>query len=69
MAAPMPWTVERPPVAMRRLPPEAMRKAVEMANAMLREGMGEGQALRIAIAKARAWARLQQRMAMPDDRT
>lgn len=37
---------------MRNLPPEVLRKAVEMANAMLREGMDEGQAIRIATAKA-----------------
>ena len=52
----MPWTPERPPVSMRKLPPEVLRKAVEMANAMLREGMDEGQAIRIATARAKAWA-------------
>lgn len=53
----MPWTYERPPVSMRHLPPEVLRKAVEMANAMLREGMEEGRAIRIATARAQAWAR------------
>lgn len=56
----MPWTEDRPPVSMRRLPPEVRRKAVEIANALLRERMDEAKAIRIATAKARAWA-LQQR--------
>ena len=51
----MPWTVERYPASMRQLPPDVRAKAVEMANALLREGKPEGQAIRIAIAKARAW--------------
>ena len=51
----MPWTPERYPASMRRLSPEVRAKAVEIANALLAEGMPEGQAIRIAIAKARAW--------------
>lgn len=47
-------------MSMRRLPPEVRRKAVEIANALLRERMDEAKAIRIATAKARAWA-LQQR--------
>jgi uncharacterized protein YdaT len=52
---------------MRNLPPEVLRKAVEMANAMLREGMDEGQAIRIATAKAQAWARRQRQPPGADD--
>ena len=56
----MPWTPDRPPESMRNLPPAVRRKAVEIANALLRERMDEAMAIRIATAKARAWA-LQQR--------
>ena len=52
----MPWTTERYPVSMRRLPEPARAKAIVIANAMLREGMDEGRAIRVAIAKAREWA-------------
>ena len=31
-------------------------KAIEIANALLEEGMDEGRAIRIAIAKAKEWA-------------
>ena len=31
-------------------------KAIEIANALLEEGMDEGKAIRIAIAKAKEWA-------------
>jgi uncharacterized protein YdaT len=34
-------------------------KAIAIANALLEEGMEEGKAIRIAIAKAREWARHQ----------
>jgi uncharacterized protein YdaT len=52
----MPWTLERYPPAMRRLPPTVRAKAIEIANAMLAEGCAEGQAIRMAIAAARRWA-------------
>jgi uncharacterized protein YdaT len=52
----MPWTIDRYPVSMRRLPPWVRNKAIEIANALLDEGMDEGMAIRIAIAKAKAWA-------------
>ena len=32
-------------------------KAIEIANALLAEGMDEGRAIRIAIARAEDWAR------------
>lgn len=52
----MPWTEGRYPVSMRRLPPRVRHKAIEIANALLDEGMDEGRAIRIAIAKAKEWA-------------
>jgi uncharacterized protein YdaT len=41
---------------MQSLPEPVRRKAIEIANALLDEGMEEGKAIRIAIAKARQWA-------------
>lgn len=52
----MPWSAQRYPAAMRRLPEAVRAKAIAIANALLDEGMPEGQAIRIAIAKAREWA-------------
>ena len=43
---------------MRNLSPAVRAKAIEVANALLRSGRPEGQAIRIAIATARRWARL-----------
>ncbi|OOG58638.1 hypothetical protein B0E49_01620 [Polaromonas sp. C04] len=53
----MPWTMQRYPVSMRHLPELTRLKAIEIANALLGEGMEEGRAIRIAIAKAKEWAR------------
>jgi uncharacterized protein YdaT len=53
----MPWDDDFFPTSMRHLSVEARRKAVEIANALLAEGMDEGKAIRIAIAKAKEWAR------------
>ena len=52
----MPWTLQRYLVSMRHLPESTRSKAIEIANALLAEGMDEGRAIRIAIAKAREWA-------------
>lgn len=41
---------------MRHLPESVREKAIEIANALLEEGMEEGKAIRIAIAKAKQWA-------------
>ena len=54
------------PTSMKNLPPVVREKAIEIANALLEEGMEEGKAIRIAIAKARngrAATRLKARMA------
>ena len=53
----MPWTSTYFPSSMKNLPPIVREKAVEIANALLSEGMEEGKAIRIAVAKAREWAR------------
>ena len=55
----MPWTEQRYPPAMHSLPPRVRAKAIEIANALLEEGMEEGKAIRIALAKARQWAERQ----------
>jgi uncharacterized protein YdaT len=52
----MPWTSERYPAAMQRLPFDVRYKAIEIANALLDEGCDEGRAIRIAIAAAKRWA-------------
>jgi len=53
----MPWTPQRYPPAMQRLPLPVRWKAIEIANALLADGCDEGRAIRIAIAQARSWAR------------
>ena len=58
----MPWTHEHYPPAMHNLAPEVRDKAIEIANALLREGHDEGFAIRVAIARAHEWA---QRHAAP----
>ncbi|MCX8116005.1 MAG: hypothetical protein N3D71_13180 [Burkholderiaceae bacterium] len=52
----MPWNETYYPASMRHLSPPVRAKAIEIANALLEEGMDEGKAIRIAIAKAKAWA-------------
>jgi uncharacterized protein YdaT len=52
----MPWTTFNYPPSMRHLSEPAREKAIEIANALLDEGMDEGKAIRIAIAKAKEWA-------------
>lgn len=52
----MPWTPSYYPAAMRSLPEPVREKAIEIANALLREGMTDRSAIRIAPVKAREWA-------------
>jgi uncharacterized protein YdaT len=52
----MPWTPSRYPASMQHLPRAVRAKAIEIANALLEEGMEEGKAIRIAISRARQWA-------------
>ncbi|KVW83145.1 hypothetical protein [Burkholderia cepacia] len=53
----MPWNDERYPPSMRNLPPPVRGKAIEIANALLRQGRAEGSAIRIAIVQAKRWGR------------
>jgi uncharacterized protein YdaT len=52
----MPWTEAYYPVSMKNLDPEVRHKAIEIANALLEAGRPEGQAIRIAISRAKQWA-------------
>ena len=52
----MPWNADYFPTSMKHLPPVVREKAIEIANALLEEGMEEGKAIRIGIAKAKKWA-------------
>lgn len=52
----MPWHSRDFPPGMNHLPALVREKAIEIANALLREGCDEGMAIRIAIAKTKDWA-------------
>lgn len=52
----MPWNYAYYPDSMKHLPDAVRWKAIEIANALLEDGMEEGKAIRIAIAKAKEWA-------------
>ena len=52
----MPWSEEHYPPAMSHLPWEVRHKAIEIANALLRQSMEEGKAIRIAVGCAHHWA-------------
>ncbi len=52
----MPWNAAYFPASMKRLPEPVREKAIEIANALLAEGMDEGMAIRVAIARAKEWA-------------
>ena len=51
----MPWTLDRYPASMKKLPPVVRTKAIIIANALLEEGYGEDHCIRIAIARAKTW--------------
>ena len=53
----MPWKDDYFPASMRHLSEATRHRAIEIANALLAEGMDEGKAIRIAIAKAKERAR------------
>jgi uncharacterized protein YdaT len=53
----MPWGEDRYAPAMEHLSPPVRAKAIEIANALLEEGHDEGFCIRVAIARAHAWAR------------
>jgi uncharacterized protein YdaT len=52
----MPWSEDHHPSSMLDLSAVARAKAIESANALLAEGMDEGQAIRIAMARAEPWS-------------
>ncbi|MFN8419889.1 MAG: DUF2188 domain-containing protein [Anaerolineae bacterium] len=52
----MPWTANDYPVSMKNLTAEVREKAVEIANALLKDGYEEGRAISIATAQAEEWA-------------
>ncbi len=54
----MPWNEDDFPHSMAHLPPLVRAKAIDIANALLRQGYEEGKAIRIAIAQAKRWAGL-----------
>ena len=49
----MPWNKGDYPDSFKNLDPDVRNKAIEIANALLREGTDEGRAISIATAKAR----------------
>lgn len=53
----MPWRSDDYPASMKNLSPRVRRKAIDIANALLDDGMDDGLAIRIAIARAKDWAR------------
>lgn len=57
----MPWSRTYYPASMKNLPPAVRSKAIEIANALLKTRCSEGQAIRIAIAKAKQRALQRQR--------
>ena len=54
----MPWTNSYCPASIKNLAPAVREKAIEIANALLAEGMEEGMAIRVAISEAKQWARV-----------
>lgn len=53
----MPWNNDHYPASMKHLPEPVRQKAIEIANALLEAGHDEGMAIRVAIAKAKEWAK------------
>ncbi|MFX3673426.1 MAG: hypothetical protein ACE3JQ_03120 [Paenisporosarcina sp.] len=51
----MPWTTTDYPDSFKNLNTEVRNKAVEIANALLKDGMAEGRAIAIATEKAREY--------------
>ena len=52
----MPWNAGYFPSSMQHLSEVTRIKAIEIANALLAQGMDEGKAIRIAIARSKEWA-------------
>ena len=52
----MPWTKQDYPDSLKNFRADVRNKAIEIANALLREGSDEGKAIAIATDKAKEWA-------------
>ncbi|PZD97705.1 hypothetical protein DNH61_00095 [Paenibacillus sambharensis] len=52
----MPWKDGDYPESLKNFDPAIRDKAVEIANALLRDGYDEGRAIPIATAQAKEWA-------------
>jgi uncharacterized protein YdaT len=52
----MPWNKNNYPDSMKNLTAEVREKAIEIANALLKDGYEEGRAIAIATAQAEEWA-------------
>ncbi|MBW4484392.1 MAG: DUF2188 domain-containing protein [Tildeniella torsiva UHER 1998/13D] len=53
----MPWTYDDYPTSLKNLTAEVRRKAIDIANALLEDGYGDGRAIAIATAQAEKWAK------------
>ncbi|MBD1918014.1 MULTISPECIES: DUF2188 domain-containing protein [Cyanophyceae] len=53
----MPWTYNDYPTSMKNLTAEVRRKAIDIANALLEDGYGDGRAIAIATAQSEKWAK------------
>ncbi|WP_049827316.1 DUF2188 domain-containing protein [Paenibacillus maysiensis] len=51
----MPWTKHDYPPSMKNLEPRVQEKAVNIANALLRDGYEEGRSIAIATSQAEEW--------------
>lgn len=51
----MPWTTRNYPVSWKNFEPLLRKKAIDIANAMVKEGYSEEQAIPIATAQAKKW--------------
>jgi uncharacterized protein YdaT len=51
----MPWSARHYAISMKNLAPRVRHKAIQIANALLREGTPEGRAIRIGIWSAKRW--------------
>lgn len=52
----MPWNEKDYPASMKNLDKIVRRKAIDIANAMVKEGYKEDSAIPIAISQAKQWA-------------
>jgi uncharacterized protein YdaT len=51
----MPWSARHYAISMKNLAPRVRHKAIQIANALFREGTPEGRAIRFGIWSARRW--------------